>query len=181
MEVGEMDDIRVRVTHGNTVTIAEIDFGIGIMVIGEARLHPKDKGYDPVIGASYAVGRAMTTAGKYLTDVAAELVDGNGCQCPPCQIVKHWSDCALHGKDIGTYGAGEISYKGPCNCGRDRGVEPDACRHWSDCAHSVDSDGREVSTGQIPHDEVQPPPPPDVGWHDVEPGWFSMLLKKLKS
>jgi hypothetical protein len=185
-----VEDIQVRVTHGNTVTIAEIDLGIGIMIIGEAKLHPNDKVFDPVIGASYAVGRAMTAAGKYLTDTAAGLVDGNGCQCPPCQIMKHWSDCAVHGTVIGKHGAAEISYEGPCDCGG---------------TYSVESD--EVSTGQIPHNEVEPsfedelklayeadaarrnlePLPaglsslPPVGNRDVKPGWFSMLLKKLRS
>lgn len=132
-----MDDIQVRVTHGTTVTIAEIDLGIGIMVIGEAKLHPNDKVYDPVIGSSYALGRAMTNAGTYLTKVAAELVDANevGCQCLACQLVKHASDCALHGTDVGIFGEPEISYEGPCDCGG---------------TYSVESD--EGSTGQIPHD-----------------------------
>ncbi len=163
------EDARVVVTHGHSVTIAEIELkfdGFDVTVLGEARLHPRDKGYDRAIGESYAVGRAMTNAGAFLTGMAADMVDAEpeGCQCPACRVMKHWSDCAFHGVDTGD----GISYEGPCSCGKDEQSQDD---------HHIGEPESNQEQG-TDWDETAPIETESV-WASSQ-GWLSKLLKVVK-
>ena len=69
--------MNLKVTFGNTVTIAEIEIVVGGMnwiFIGESKMHPKDT-YNRDIGELYAVSRAMNNAGGLLGIVADGKVD----------------------------------------------------------------------------------------------------------
>jgi len=64
--------MNVKVTYGNTVTVAEIEVtvvGMSWVFVGEAKMHPKDT-YNREIGELYAVSRAMGHAKTLLGIIA---------------------------------------------------------------------------------------------------------------